>query len=236
MTDSTEISMGTLAAQLEVGDVIFLRVVPRPFRKVAEATGSWANHVGIVVECAGGDAVVAESKFPLSRLTRLPAYVRRSEHRRVAVMRLTTPLTEEQRARVRAAAQRRLNTFYDSGFNLHSRRQFCSRFVREVISEATGIGVGRVETFAGLLSRRPHTDLSFWRMWYFGRIPWTRETVTPASLLQCQHLRTVFDGSVVTPALRMPLHGIGQIHGKAGRDALVSSDEIRMREVEIGKP
>jgi permuted papain-like amidase YaeF/Yiix C92 family enzyme len=231
MTQNPHISIGALTTHLEVGDVIFTRVIPRPFRKVAEATGSWTNHVGIVVDCSGGEVLVAESKFPLSRLTRLTAFVRRSEEGRIAVMRLTSPLTDEHRHQLRCAARRRLRTFYDTGFNLHSRRQFCSRFVREVIHEGTGISVGRVETFAGLLSRRPHTDLSFWKMWYFGRIPWTRETVTPASLLDCQHLRTVFEGSVVTPSLRVPFHGVGQVHGKARFDALVSGDEIRMREV-----
>ncbi|HEV2701008.1 MAG TPA: YebB family permuted papain-like enzyme [Steroidobacteraceae bacterium] len=194
MTTGSAISISALSSQLEVGDVLFLRVVPRVFRKVAEATGTWTNHVGIVVEFEGGHAVVAESRIPLSRLTRLPAFVRRSEQGRVAVMRLTTPLSKDQCGRLRAAARRRLNILYDTGFNLHSRRQFCSRFVREVIGEATDISVGQVETFAGLLSRRPQTDLAFWKLWYFGRIPWTRETVSPASLLGSQQLRTVFDG------------------------------------------
>jgi len=236
MNQDTDISIGTLASRLEVGDVIFARVIPRPFRKVAEATGSWTNHVGIVVECSDGQVVVAESKFPLSRLTPLPSFVGRSEQGRIAVMRLPTPLTDEQHHRLLRAARRRLHTLYDSGFNLHSRRQFCSRFVREVLDEATDISVGEVETFAGLLSRRPDTDLSFWKMWYFGRIPWTRETVTPASLLDCQQLRTVFSGSVVAPSVRVPFHGVGQIHGKARFDALVSSDEIRMGEIQIRKP
>jgi hypothetical protein len=236
MTDHTGIPISTLASQLQVGDVIFLRVVPRPFRKVAEATGSWTNHVGIVVGFSSGHAVVAESKFPLSRLTGLASFVGRSEQGRVAVMRLTTPLTGTQRRRLRSAAQRRLNTLYDTGFNLRSRRQFCSRFVREVIGEATDISVGQVQTFATLLSRRPHTDLSFWRMWYFGRIPWTRETVSPASLLDSQHLKTVFDGSVGTPSRHVSFHGSGQVNGEARLDALVSGHEIRMSQIEIGKP
>lgn len=86
---------------------------------------------------------------------------------------------------------------YDTGFDLHSRRQFCSRYVREVIEEATGIQVGEVETFAGLLSRKPQTELGFWRVWYFGQIPWQRETVTPASLLRSPGLVPVFDGAAV---------------------------------------
>jgi len=33
--------------------------------------------------------------------------------------------------------------------------------------------------------------------YFFGSIPWNRETVTPASLLRSPALRTVFDGIVV---------------------------------------
>jgi hypothetical protein len=66
--------------------------------------------------------------------------------------------------------------------------------VREVISEATGILIGDVETFATLLAHRPESPLCFWRVWYFGRIPWRRETVSPASLLSSATTVTLFDG------------------------------------------
>ncbi|MBU1777191.1 MAG: hypothetical protein KJ899_11175, partial [Gammaproteobacteria bacterium] len=73
--------------------------------------------------------------------------------------------------------------------------QFCSRYVREVLDEATGVEVGQVETFAQLLKRNPDADQAFWKSWYFGNIPWQRETVTPASLLEDKQLRVVFDGT-----------------------------------------
>ena len=94
------------------------------------------------------------------------------------------------------AARRRAAIFYDTGFNLFSRRQFCSRFVREVLHEATGTLVGEVESFSTLLARNPQADVGFWRLWFFGRIPWQRRTVTPASLLESPHLQPVFDGFV----------------------------------------
>jgi len=100
-----------------------------------------------------------------------------------------------ERQRLVAAADRRLGRFYDTGFNLRSRRQFCSRYVREVLREATGTEVGEVETFQQLLARRPGTRLGFWKLWYFGSIPWQRETVTPASVLASPALRVVFDGT-----------------------------------------
>ena len=185
-----------LARRLQVGDVVFIRIPVLPFRRVAAATNSWTNHVGIVVEVSGKGLTVAESKFPLSGTTTLSRFVARSEGRRAAVLRLKEPLSLQQQQIVAMAARRRAAIFYDTGFNLFSRRQFCSRFVREVLHEATGTLVGEVESFSTLLARNPRADVGFWRVWFFGRIPWQRRTVTPASLLESPHLKPVFDGFV----------------------------------------
>lgn len=184
---------------LAVGDLVFIRVPFKPFREVAEATGSWTNHVGVVVSTEGGRALVAESTLPLSRVTPIERFVDRSEGRRVAVRRLAEPLSPQQAGRVAEAARTRLGVRYDTGFDLHSRGQFCSRFVHEVLLEATGLRVGEVQTFAQLLNERPGAGLGFWRLWYLGRIPWQRETVTPASVLASPALQSVFDGVVPHP-------------------------------------
>jgi Permuted papain-like amidase enzyme, YaeF/YiiX, C92 family len=183
-----------LARRARVGDIVFIRVSARPFREVSAATGSWTNHVGIVIDFDGDEALIGESKFPFSGTTTWSDFIARSEGGRVAIARLHAELTPEQQRQVRASAQQRAGIFYDTGFNLHSRRQFCSRYVREVVVEAVGVTLGQVETFAELLTRRPQTDLSFWKFWYVGRIPWERETVTPASLLESPDLHLVFDG------------------------------------------
>ena len=104
------VSVTALTATLHVGDVVFIRVPAKPFREVATATGSWTNHVGIVVDSGGEQTLVAESAFPFSRITALSDFAVRSEH---------------------------------------------------------------------------------------GRIPWERETVTPASVLRSPALRLVFDGGVM---------------------------------------
>lgn len=186
-----------LATQLRVGDVVFTRIGAYPFRKVAAATGSWSNHVGIVVNTSGPQPVVGESRFPISGTTTLARFMARSEGCRVAVARLAQPLTASQQQALPVAAARRSGIFYDSGFDLHSRRQFCSRYVREVLFEATGTEVGDVESFEDLFARRSGDDLAFWRAWYFGVIPWQRQTVTPASLLQSPRLHVIFDGAVL---------------------------------------
>lgn len=199
-TPAAPTTLTTLQRDMQVGDLVFIRVKALPFAKVAAATGSWTNHVGVVIDTSGAEPLIGESTFPVSKATALSRFVARSEGGRVAVTRLVAPLSDAQRARVRVAAEARMGTVYDTGFDLHSRRQFCSRYAREVLIEATGTSVGEIETFAHLLERNPSASLSFWRVWYFGRIPWTRETVTPASLLQSAHAHATFDGRVSADA------------------------------------
>lgn len=187
-------NLSELGGQLQVGDVVFIRISALPFKKVAAATNSWTNHVGIVTDVSGPEPVIGESTFPLSRTTTLSKFVARSEAGRVAVARLKTPLTTEQHALIRTAVEKRSGIRYDTGFDLHSAGQFCSRFVHEVLNETTGTQVGTVENFKTLLAKNPDTDQRFWKVWYFGNIPWQRETVTPASLLESQELQPVFDG------------------------------------------
>jgi hypothetical protein len=188
-----------LGRQLKVGDVVFIRIPLLPFRKVADTTASWTNHVGIVVDTSGNEPVIAESRVPFSGTTSWSRFVRRSEGGRVALARLRANLGEAEQAHLRQAARRRYRILYDTGFNLHSRRQFCSRYVREVMEEATGVKLGQVENFSALLARNPHADQKFWRVWYFGAIPWQRETVTPASLLNDDKLTIYFDGYAKYP-------------------------------------
>lgn len=192
--------LSTLQAEIRTGDLVFTRIDVLPFREVASATGTWTNHVGIVIGRDGDMPLVAESTFPWSKLTPLSSFVGRSESGRVAVLRLLTPLDEAAQVRLRSAADRRLGIFYDTGFNLNSQRQFCSRFVHEVADEALGERLGQVQTLAGLFAQHPQARIGFWRAWYLGSIPWSRQTITPASLLQSPRLQPVFDGQVVATA------------------------------------
>lgn len=182
-----------LSSSLSVGDLVFIRIPFRPFTDVADMTRSWTNHVGIVVDTSGAEPLIGESAFPLSRFTTLSRFVARSERQRVAVYRLNEPLDAMQRLRIHIAARRRTGIFYDTGFNLHSGRQFCSRYVREVVAEAANVTLGEVESFSTLLARNPRINLNFWSLWYLGRIPWTRQTVSPASLMASPLLACVLD-------------------------------------------
>jgi hypothetical protein len=191
----TQMKLDDLAKKLEVGDVVFIRIAKPPFTKVADATSSWTNHVGIVSDVSGKEPVIAESRVPLSGETTWSSFVKRSDHGRVAVTRLAAPLDELQQNKLKLAIAARRGILYDTGFDLHSKRQFCSRYVREVLDESTAVKLGEVEDFSTLLKRNPKADQTFWRAWYFGNIPWQRETVTPASLLHDKRLHVVFDGN-----------------------------------------
>lgn len=196
-TDQPHQSLASLQSQLKVGDVVFVQVLPLPFRKVSEATNSWVNHVGIVVDTSGGEPIVAESKFPLSTHTPLSKFVGRSADGRVATRRLHTPITVEQQQAIASESRKRLGKLYDTGFNLDSSRQFCSKFVHQVVLDSTGQRIGDKESFQQLLTSNPDAKLGFWKLWFFGQIPWDRTTLTPASLYRSPALQTAFDGRVI---------------------------------------
>lgn len=189
-----QMELGKLGQQLEVGDVVFIRIPKPPFTKVAATTSSWTNHVGIVTDVSGSEPVIAESRVPISGATSWTKFVKRSDAGRVAITRLPVSLSVPQQLKLKQAVAARQGIWYDTGFDLHSNRQFCSRYVREVLQEAAGVELGEVENFSTLLQRNPQADQRFWKMWYFGEIPWQRETVTPASLLRDGRMRIVFDG------------------------------------------
>lgn len=183
-----------LGKQLQIGDVVFIRIPKPPFTKVATTTSSWTNHVGVVTGVSGAEPVIAESRVPLSGETTWSKFVKRSDAGRVAITRLPVALDAQQQLKLKQAVAARQGILYDTGFDLRSSRQFCSRYVREVLQEAAGVELGKVENFSALLQQNPQADQRFWKMWYFGKIPWQRETVTPASLLRDGRMQVVFDG------------------------------------------
>lgn len=68
-----------LSRYVRVGDVVFIRIPLLPFRKVADTTLTWTNHVGVVTDVSGAEPVIAESRVPFSGTTSLSRFVRRSE-------------------------------------------------------------------------------------------------------------------------------------------------------------
>ena len=188
------ITQAELAAKLQPGDLIFVRIALGPFVEVADASNSWTNHVGVVTSADLQNSTVSESTIPFSQTTTLAKFVNWSEQGRVAVTRLINPISAEQIETLKKAIKKRNGIFYDTGFDLYSNKQFCSRYAYEVMLEATGIKIGTVITFKEMFSKKPDINLAFWKNWYFGSIPWERETITPASLLESSETKVIFDG------------------------------------------
>ena len=178
---------------LREGDVIFSRIPNPLYRHVAAATGSTTSHVGILFRNPNGDWVVAESGVPLVRYVSLDNFIARSEDGWHVVRRLRMPPEPCHVQALRAECDRHMGTLYHTGFRYESRRMFCSKFVHEVFRCALGVEIGELQTFAQLLDQRPKTALTFWRFWFFGRIPWARVTVTPASQFESPRLETVWE-------------------------------------------
>jgi len=179
------------AQDLRVGDLVFTRTGGPLFARVASSSGTWCSHVGILVECRNGEWIVEESKVPVVCRTPLRRFLDRSQEGLFEIRRLPRALTPEESQRLQAYASSQLGRPYDTGFDIASRRTFCSKFARCALHAATGQWVGHEETFSELLLQRQTMPLWFWRVWYFGMIPWERRTITPAMLLTTPDLVTL---------------------------------------------
>ncbi len=178
-------------ADLQVGDIAFIAIDNPLYRRVAAASGCWTSHVGVIVSSSAGNEVIAESRVPLTKLTPLAEFLARSQGGQYSIKRLQCGLNQEQKTKIRNEAEKRMGTLYHSGFNFDSPRTFCSKFVYEVFRDAIGVEIGDVETFQDLLQKQKKTPLWFWRLWYFGFVPWGRRTITPASQYNSPLLTTV---------------------------------------------
>lgn len=174
--------------QLKEGDLVFIQIPYYPFMKISEATRSWTNHVGIALKGENGRWMVAESRVPVVSTTSFRRFVGRSKNSRFAIRRYHGGLNVKQLAGLKRAMRQRKGRLYHTGFRLDSERQFCSKFVHEVYREGAGIEIGEVTDFHTLLKSNPKAGLGFWKLWFFGRIPWQRKTITPASLLESGEL------------------------------------------------
>lgn len=178
---------------LEPGDVLFTSIPNFLYRRVAKATGSKTSHVGIAFYDPHNGWQVAESAVPTVRYSPIADFISRSDKGWLVIRRVRGGLTSSQVALLRKECDKRMGKLYHLGFHFVSSRQFCSKFVYETYFAAFGIEVGTLESFRMLLNKLPGTPLLFWRLWFLGRIPWARLTVTPASQLISDKLETVWE-------------------------------------------
>jgi Permuted papain-like amidase enzyme, YaeF/YiiX, C92 family len=180
-----------VASEPSIGDIVFIRIGGPVFSRVAITTGSWTSHVGIIVDRQNGDWLVAESGIPFVRKTPLRKFLDRSEKQEFSIRRLRAEPTVAQKRAMLAFADMQMGKVYSLGFNLTSNDTFCSKFVHDAVYAGTHQSIGEIETFDHLLHSNPDTPQLFWRVWFFGFIPWQRTTITPASELASPLLKPV---------------------------------------------
>lgn len=180
-----------VTADLQEGDIIFISIKSPLYRQVAQGTGSWTSHVGFIIK-EDNQWYVLESAVPVVRKTPLSKFLARTMNNEVCIKRLSRSLSRSDIERLKQSAEKRMGRFYHLGFNFDSKRQFCSKFVYLTYKEALGIELGKIQTMQELLQENPQASLTFWRLWYFGFIPWQRRTITPTSQLFDEKLNEVF--------------------------------------------
>lgn len=87
-------------AEYEIGDIVFTCIGAALFGQISAASNCWSNHVGIIIGHNGEDFLVAESRVPLSTITTLSRFIKRSSNQRYAIKRLDAGLTERQKQRI----------------------------------------------------------------------------------------------------------------------------------------
>lgn len=182
-----------ITEDLQVGDIVFIRVANFLYRRVAQATGSWTSHVGVIHSQKDGVWKVAESTVPFSRITTLEKFIKRSENGIVSIKRLPAQLTDAEKSRLQKAAEQRLGVLYHLGFDHDSKYMYCSKFVYKVYKQALNLEIGEIENFRSLINKQPDLPLTFWKLWFFGNIPWERNTLSPGSQYKSDLLLTVHD-------------------------------------------
>jgi len=180
-----------LSLLLRDGDLVFISVINPLFKHVASATHSRATHVGIAFFDETRGWLIAESTVPFAKFTPLHKYLRRSHDRWVAVKRVHQDLNADQVTSLRRVSEKHMGRIYDFGFNYDSKKLFCSKFVFDVYRETLGLEIGSIQSFENLLQPETNQSLAFWKFWFFGAIPWSRRTVTPASQLDDSSLFSV---------------------------------------------
>ena len=179
-----------IMTKLRDGDIIFTSIPSKLYQSVEKASNSPTSHVGIVFNI-NGKWMVAESKVPLSCYTPLADFVGRSKDGWFSIKRVGQHLSNDDITKLRSRCDSMMGKLYHLGFKYLSKRQFCSKFVYDAYQKSLGIGVGKLKTFKELLSENPSTPKTFWRLWYFGFIPWNRLTVTPGSQFEDPTLKHV---------------------------------------------
>ena len=148
-------------AEYEIGDIVFTcLVLPYLVKYQLHQIAGVITSEPYLDGHNGEDFMVAESRVPLSTITTLSRFIKRSSNQRYAIKRLDAGLTEQQKQRIVEQVPSRLRKLYHTGFKYESSRQFCSKFVFDIYKKALCIPVGEMRTFGELLNSNPNAKLT----------------------------------------------------------------------------
>lgn len=165
---------------IQEGDIIFSSIPHFLYKTIEKNTRSPTSHVGIIFK-QNGQWVVAESKVPFSKVSPLEDFINRSDKGWISVKRLKTGLSQRQIEQMKKVSYQLMGKPYDLGFNYHSKKLFCSKFVYDVFAQACGLTIGELETYSALIAKSPNGITLFWRLWFCGFIPFNTTSITPHS-------------------------------------------------------
>ena len=175
---------------LKPADILFLDIDQYLFRKVAEASQSWTSHVGVAIR-EDNQWMIYESVDPVSKKTPLCDFLSRTRKDHVAIRRMKEEPSAEQLKELTAFLKDNMGKKYHFGFDYNSEKLFCSKLVYKAYKKVFNLELGSLKTFKQMLAENPNGKTWFWRLWFFGSIPWERVTVTPHDQLIDEDLTTV---------------------------------------------
>lgn len=189
---SREISLVSHMNMLQDGDIIFQTSKSKQSKAIQLATRSKYSHVGIIYR-NNNKLYVFEAVQPV-KLTVFKTWIARGERGHYVVKRLkeaNTILTTEVKNRIKNLGKKFLGRNYDSYFEWSDERLYCSELVWKIYKEATGIELGKLETFKDFELSSP-TVKQMIKVRYGNRVPLNEIVISPISIFESEQLVTVY--------------------------------------------
>ncbi len=177
--------------ELKEGDIIFQTSLSRQSKAIQIATHSEFSHCGLIHKI-GNDYFVFEAVEPI-KMTPLNKWIARGQDGHFVTKRLLDAdkvLTIPTLNKMKISEDRFKNKHYDTYFEWTDDRIYCSELIWKVYKEATGLEVGNLQKLKDfdLTSEAVKSKM---KERYGEKIPLEEVVISPASIYNCELLKTV---------------------------------------------
>ena len=182
---------GSLAVQLQDGDIIFHTSRSPQSVAIQKATRSKYSHMGIVF-IRGGDAYVYEAVKTV-RYTPLEKWMSRGSGGHYVVKRLrdaASIMTPDAVAKLRQAASKFSGKPYDLAFEWSDARIYCSELVWKIYDRALGLRIGRLQKLREFDLSKPQVKSKV-KQRYGNSIPMEETVISPGEMFSFDGLTVV---------------------------------------------